>query len=83
MPVSPTDLPKVKLPEHRPLTIAEVAEYTATSPSTVRRWISAGQLRAFKFGPRAIRIDPRDLARMQREVNPATFAIVGGAGDAA
>ncbi|OAV63121.1 helix-turn-helix domain-containing protein [Enteractinococcus helveticum] len=63
------------------LTIADVAELTGTSDSTVRRWIADGDLRAYYFGKRAIRIDPADLNAMRKEVNPATFAHVNG-GDA-
>lgn len=78
MPLAPGTFPTVKLPDHRPLTISEVADYTATSSSTVRRWIAAGELRAVRFGKRAIRIDPCDLLKMQRELNPATYSVVGG-----
>lgn len=63
------------------LTIAEVAELTGTSSSTVRRWISRGELRAYYYSSRVIRIDPADLRAMREEVNPATFAHVSG-GDA-
>ncbi|WP_370448968.1 helix-turn-helix domain-containing protein [Micrococcus sp. RIT608] len=50
------------------LTIAEVADYTGTSPSSVRRWIARGELRAYKYGPRAIRIDPADVDAMRQPV---------------
>lgn len=60
------------------LSIVEVAELTGTSSSTVRRWISRGELRAYHFGPRAIRIDPDDLLAMRQQVNPATFEHVSG-----
>lgn len=63
------------------LTIADVAELTGTSDSTVRRWIADGELRAYYFGKRAIRIDPADLRAMRKEVNPVTFSHVNG-GDA-
>lgn len=63
------------------LTVKEVAEVTGTSVPTVRRWISAGQLRAYYFGKRALRIDPADLRAMRREVNPATYTAQNG-GDA-
>jgi excisionase family DNA binding protein len=62
------------------LTITEVAEITGTSDSTVRRWIARGELRAYYFGPRAIRIDPADLRAMRKEVNPTTFEHVNGGG---
>ncbi|TSI12612.1 helix-turn-helix domain-containing protein [Brevibacterium aurantiacum] len=32
------------------LTIAQVAEVTQTSTTTVRRWIAQGELRAYRFG---------------------------------
>lgn len=55
------------------LTIAQAAEITGVSTSTVRRWIARGELRAFKFGPRAVRIDPDDLNAVKQQVNPVTF----------
>ncbi|MFC4430552.1 helix-turn-helix domain-containing protein [Citricoccus alkalitolerans] len=60
------------------LTIKEVAEITGTSTQTVRRWIQRGELRAYFYGARALRIDPADLRKMRREVNPATYSVVGG-----
>ncbi|MDN5731202.1 MAG: helix-turn-helix domain-containing protein [Yaniella sp.] len=62
-------------------TIPQSAEAAGVSTSTIRRWIARGHLRAYKFGPRAIRIDPADLNGMAEEVNPATFEHVNG-GDA-
>lgn len=63
------------------LTQKETAEICGVSVATVRRWIAAGELRAYRFGKRYIRIDPADLRKMRREVNPATYEIVSG-GDA-
>lgn len=60
------------------LTILEVAEITDTSESTVRRWISQGKLRAYRYSARVIRIDKEDLLAMREEVNPTTFAHVNG-----
>lgn len=60
------------------LNIAQVAELTGTSDATVRRWIAAGDLRAYYFGKRAIRIDPADLRAMRQEVNPVTRRHVQG-----
>lgn len=59
-------------PDQQWLTIADTATYTGVSTSTVRRWIKDGRLRAYRFGPRAVRIDPADLHGMAEEVNPAT-----------
>ncbi|SMX80714.1 DNA binding domain-containing protein, excisionase family [Brevibacterium sp. Mu109] len=64
------------------LTISETAQLTQTSDATVRRWIAEGKLRAYRYGQRAIRIDPADLRKFRQQVNPATFTKVSG-GDAA
>lgn len=63
------------------LTIQEAADVSSVHYSTIRRWIASGQLRAYKFGPRAIRIDPTDLQAMAEPANPITFHHVHG-GDA-
>ncbi|WP_146008928.1 helix-turn-helix domain-containing protein [Zhihengliuella halotolerans] len=60
------------------LTIPDVAEMTNTSPATVRRWISQGELRAFRYGKRMVRIDPADLRRMRRQIAASTFEAMGG-----
>lgn len=64
------------------LTIDQVAEITGTSARTVRRWISQGKLRAYRYGPRVLRIDEGDLLAMREQIAPATFYHVNG-GDAA
>lgn len=64
------------------LTIQATAEIMGTSVPTVRRWIARGELRAYRYGSRTIRIDPVDLRAMRREVNPATYTAQNG-GDAA
>ena len=64
------------------LTLAEAADVLGVSLSTMRRLISRGELRAYYYGPRVLRIDPADLRKMRREVNPATYAHVSG-GDVA
>ena len=55
MPTTPkgTAVPKL-------LTTNEVARHLAVDPSTVRRWIDAGQLAAVKPG-RAYRVHPDEL----------------------
>ena len=53
------------------LTIAQVAKALQVEALTVRRWISAGDLRAYRYGPRTIRIDPADVKRMRRPVTVA------------
>lgn len=70
---------KQKIQESRQhLSIKEVAELTGSSPDTVRRWISRGELRAYYFSKRMIRIDWNDVLAMRKEVNPTTFAARSG-----
>lgn len=62
------------------LTVPDVAESLQCSTATVRRMISRGGLRAFRFpGSRLIRIDPRDLDKIRKPVT----RISEGLGDAA
>ena len=39
----------------------EAAARTGVSVRTLRRRIAAGQLRAYRSGPRIIRLDPKDV----------------------
>lgn len=71
-------LPKTKTDSPQFLSIKEVGERTGASYDTVRRWISRGQLRAYYFSKRMIRIDWDDVLAMREEVNPATFEHVSG-----
>ncbi len=49
------------------LTLAEVAAMHKASIKTVRRWIAAGILPAYRVGPRMLRVRPAD-AEVQRPV---------------
>ena len=42
----------------------EAAARTGVSVRTLRRRIAAGQLRAYRSGPRIIRLDPKDVDRL-------------------
>jgi excisionase family DNA binding protein len=57
------------LPEY--LTIRQVADFALVNEQTVRRWIRGGQLRAFRLGARAVRIDRDSIAGLFREVSAA------------
>lgn len=57
------------IPQNQLMTLQDVAEYTQTSVSTVRRWISKRLLRAQYFG-RTIRVRPADLEKMGQDVIP-------------
>ena len=50
------------------LTIKQTAEYLQCSTDTVRRMIARGELKASRFGPRMIRIDPLDLEKVRKPV---------------
>ena len=53
----------------RNYTITEAAELLSVHPATVRRWISRGRLRAWRYGPgRIIRISERDILKLRRPV---------------
>lgn len=71
-------VPSVASANTAPLTIAQAAEALATSTSTIRRMISRGELRAYRYGPRLIRIDPADLQAIRQQVNPVGYAARGG-----
>lgn len=74
------ELPTAVIPVARPLTIQEVAEYLDVSVTTVRRWISAGKLRAYRYGPRHIRVEAVDLEKFKEQIAPSTYEHVSGGG---
>jgi excisionase family DNA binding protein len=45
------------------ITLAEAAATYAVSARTLRRWIDAGRITAYRVGPRMIRLDPDELDR--------------------
>ena len=45
------------------ITVAEAAEMFGVAPITIRRYIAAGRLTAYRVGPRLIRLDPDQVAR--------------------
>ncbi len=65
-----------ELPEE--LSIKESAAHKGVSLSTVRRWIAAGELRAYRYGKRTIRIRREDLDKMGQQIAAATWQHVNG-----
>lgn len=65
-------------PKNATLSIPNAAERHNVSVSVIRRLIAKGELRAYRLGSRIIRIDPADLDKAFRPVNPVTFAKVSG-----
>ena len=49
-------------------TLRQAAEVLGVGESTIRRMIARGDLRAYRYGPRIIRIDPADLRAMREPV---------------
>lgn len=56
-------------------TVQDTANYLACSQDTVRRMIARGELKAYRYGPRLIRIDPKDVRRRRRQVTPLADAL--------
>lgn len=51
--------------------LVQAAERTEVSVKTLRRRIAAGQLRAYRYGPRILRVDPYDVDKLMRPVPSA------------
>jgi excisionase family DNA binding protein len=56
--------------------ITQAAEYADVHPMTLRRWIAAGRVPAYRAGPRLLKVDLNELDAMLRPVP------VGGGADA-
>lgn len=51
------------------MSVPDVAKVTATSESTVRRWVAAGALELYKWGPtRTLRVRTADVAALVQRV---------------
>ena len=62
-------------PRHgRLMTISAAAEYADVHPVTLRRWVAAGRLPAYRVGPRLLKIDLDDLESIIRPI-PVTDAL--------
>ena len=55
------------------LSLEEAAESMAVSVKTIRRWIAAGTLPAYRCGTRAIRIRLEDLEAAPRQIPSARW----------
>ena len=72
-------------PTRRPrqlISLAEAAKYADVGSRTIRRYIATGRLRAYKVGPRLVKVDIDDLDALLRPI-PARAAVGGRAKDAA
>ena len=55
------------------LSLEEAAEAMSVSVKTIRRWIAAGTLPAYRCGKRAIRIKLEDLEAAPRQIPSARW----------
>jgi excisionase family DNA binding protein len=46
------------------VSIHQAADYADVHPITVRRWVRAGRLRAYRVGPRLLKIDLNEVESM-------------------
>lgn len=49
-------------------TLKVAAEYADVHPRTLRRWIAAGRVPAYRLGPRLIKVDLDELDEFMRPV---------------
>jgi excisionase family DNA binding protein len=52
--------------------ISDGANYYGVSPRTVRRLIAAGRLKAYRIGPRIIRLDKAELDSVMQPIPTAS-----------
>lgn len=57
-------MPTSSTPRRQFESLTDAAECTGLSIRTIRRRIAAGQLRAYRSGPRVLRVDPADIDRL-------------------
>ncbi|MBA3718686.1 MAG: excisionase family DNA-binding protein [Nocardioidaceae bacterium] len=55
----------------RPASIAAASEYAGVHPRTIRRWIAAGWVTAYRMGPRLIRVDMDDIDSLHKRIPAA------------
>ena len=55
-------------PKKHFLTIPQAGDYLGSSESTIRRMIASGELRAYRFGERNVRIDVEDIHAILKPV---------------
>lgn len=61
-------------PSKNLVTLDAAAEYLGVAPLTLRRRIATGSLRAYRLGPRIIRVDLSDVDALLRPVTSGDLA---------
>lgn len=65
------DVQEAAMPMSSPrqlVNISVAAEYANVHPTTLRRWIAAGRLPAYRVGPRLLKIDLGELDQIVRRI---------------
>lgn len=52
-------------------TITQTAEFFGVDDKTIRRWIAQGRLKAYRVGPRLIRIDRESITALCKPIGCA------------
>jgi excisionase family DNA binding protein len=52
-------------------TIRQAAEFHGVDVKTIRRWIAEGRLRAYRIGPRLIRLERESVLKLARPIGNA------------
>jgi excisionase family DNA binding protein len=64
---------KSAIPASRRLVgITQASKYADVHPITIRRWVAAGRVPAYRAGPRLLKIDLNELDAMLRPIPTAT-----------
>lgn len=59
------------------LTIKTAANRVGVHPNTIREWIAAGTLKAYRYGERIVRINPADLDAIAEPYSPIDRQVWG------
>jgi excisionase family DNA binding protein len=54
------------------LSIEQAAEARGVTTKTIRRWVAAGILPAYRVGPKLLRVRPDDLDALSRRIPTAS-----------
>jgi excisionase family DNA binding protein len=64
------------------VTVSEAASLLRVAPGTVRRWIRAGEVPAYRLGPRRVALRRDDVARLVTPIRPDSESGNGAPGEA-
>ena len=55
----------------RRASIGQAAEYAGVNPRTIRRYIAAGRITAYRVGPKLLKVDLEEIDRITRPIAAA------------